>query len=195
MKRIGFIFFMTFVLVCTLKGQKENYFGASFSVGYKSIHNLSGIAAQARLLNHIDLDLGWTYSHFNGHGYSGGINYVPLNTKVQPFIGFQYGKSFGNNNFDITEGENISYYNISPIEFVYVKFGVMYELEEDEDQAVKNMPAFFSLSLSYRYAVSNYQVVHTGGNPYKYEESLNKRMGDGLGFSVSLIVLFGKVKD
>jgi hypothetical protein len=127
MKKAHFIILILLVLSLYSNGQKRsNYLGFSMTGGYKSNYSFAGIAVQARLIKHIDLDFGGSYSFFNGFGYSGGINLVPLNTKLQPFIGVSYGKSFGINNYDITKGEDkTSYYRISPIDYYYLKTGLI----------------------------------------------------------------------
>ena len=173
------------------KSRKKNYFGGSLSFGYKSIYNAVGIAAQARLLNHIDLDLGWSYSFFNGNGYSAGINLVPFKSKIRPFIGVEYGKSFGDNNLDVTntDTEDVSYYRISPVEYVYLKTGIMFEVDDDE---FSSAPWFFVLNFSYRKAISDYSIELVGGPVHNKEDRLKSRMENGVGFNISLIVFLGK---
>jgi len=194
MKKIIFTLILSFLFSILLKGQNGNYIGGSFNIGGKSIYNLAGIAVQTRLMNHFDLDFGGSMSYFNGFGYSGGINFVPLKTKLQPFIGVQYGKSFGGE-IDITaKGKDASYYDISPIEFLYLKSGLMIKLDPNEGDEDKNRLGFLVFTFSYRESISNYTIEHISGPTYENESFFNAKMSNGIGFNFSLIVLFGMNK-
>lgn len=193
MKKIILTFIISLLFSILLKGQTNNSAGFSLSFGHKSNYSFGGIAGQLRLLKHIDLDLGGSYSFFNGYGYSSGISFAPLNTKVRPLLGFSYGKSLGVKNYDITEGEtNTSYYEISPIEFIYTKLGVIFKLEQMEGQERANQNGFFVLALTYRKAITDYSIELVNGPTYENEDYLHSKMEDGIGFSLSFIILFGK---
>jgi|GEM_PF-2634523 len=187
------IFILTTVFCCSfLKGQTKNFIGFSVSFGHKSNYSFAGIAGQARLFNHLDLDFGGSYSFFNGYGYSGGISFIPLNTNLRPLLGFAYGKSFGVKKYDITEGETkTSYYKTSPVDYIYTRAGFVYEVEDFEGQRSANSPMFFVFALTYRKAISDYRITLVDGPGYKDEEFLNSKMEDGIGFSISCILLFG----
>lgn len=155
-----------FVLCCSflLKGQTKSSAGFSVSFGHKSAYSLAGIAGQVRLLNHLDIDIGGSYSFFNGYGYSGGVSFIPLNRTVRPLLGFAYSKSFGVKNYDITVDEiKTSYYKTSPVDYIYVRAGFMYKVENLEGQKSLSSAMFFVLALTYRKAISDYSIELVDG--------------------------------
>lgn len=175
-----------------IKGQKGNYIGGSINFGSNSIYNMMGIAMQARLMNHIDLDLGGSMSFFYGFGYSGGINIVPFDNKFQPFIGCQYHKSFGGVIDFTAKGDDVGYYDISPIEFLYLKSGLMIKVPSHKEDGIKYNHLFIAFTLSYRKPISNYSIDHISGTKHQNESALNSSMSNGIGFNFATIILFGK---
>jgi hypothetical protein len=53
------------------------------------------------------------------------------------------------------------------------------------------MISFFVFTISYRKAISNYSIELVDGPEYKDEDRLHRRMEDGIGFSISVVFLFG----
>jgi len=194
MQRIFYIIIFIVQVSFGLKAQ-SNYLGFSFGAGIKSDYNQFGILANARLFKHLDVDFGYARSKFNGGGISTGISYAPLNTKLQPFIGVQYLRTFGTR-FNVGADANTTELKVLPCEFFYGKAGVMYKLGKTEDQIVENMLMFVSLCLSYRYTSYGDNTVRyvSGPTTYKDESYFNGRIGGGYGFSVAFTVLFGKSK-
>jgi hypothetical protein len=177
------------VLIC-----QSSYIGFSFAGGYKSVYNEFGITFNSRLLNHIDFECGYAKGKFNGDGYCFGLSYAPINKRIQPFIGLQYLKNFGRK-FDVSSNNYSTEFKTPTCEFLYGKIGIMYKLEMHET-IVENMQGFFALTFSYRYtSYENFKLKYIGGYyPFADENYLNRRIGNGYGASLSLIILFGKQK-
>lgn len=191
MQRIFYI--ITFIILFSFGlGAQSNYLGFSFGAGIKSDYNQFGILTNARLFKHLDIDFGYARSKFSGDGISTGISYVPLNKKLQPFIGIQYLRTFGQR-FNVGNDANTTELKVLPCEFFYGKVGIKYKLALKE-QIVENMLAFVSLCFSYRYTSYSDNTVRyvSGPTSYKDESYFNGRIGGGYGFSVALTFLFGK---
>jgi len=191
MKKLLLLGLLLVVLIPNSFGQKKeanHYIGIGMMFGSKSIYNQGGVFIYSRLFNHIDLDFGFTKGNYNGNGYSGGINFVPLKTKIQPFIGIQYSKHFGNSVFNVISNGNSTNFKINQVEFFHLKTGLMGHLHQNEDGKRHTL---INLTLSYRKTpYSEFRAYYIDGFlPYQDEEKLNSRIGDGLGISISIVLL------
>lgn len=193
MKKKHVIFSVLIFLNISIFSQRP-LIGFSFCGGYKSNYQEQGVFLQARFIEKIDFHLGYSNGKFNGIGYSGGIKYLFLKKKFQPFIGGSYSRNFGN--ILKTKYQNLeAKYKIATNDFIYAEGGICLKHLPIAPENNFDFVFLLSVSINYRYSLSGINVSYVEGDySPEAQKIIFNRAGNGIGGQISIGFLIGKKK-
>jgi len=168
--------------------------GGGFVFGYKSTMQEQGLSAYLRIKRHIDVHAGYSImGKYNGKGFGGGLRWAILDKKFQPFIGAALSSNRGGKVYLINNGLK-GIYSVSPNALFYAESGLMLKYEtKEEDQRRAHFSLLMIAGLTYRWSLNSYQVNFVELNySEEVEHNLYRRVGNGIGVNLSLIILVGK---
>lgn len=182
---------LSLVLIgCQLANAQRIQLGGIAAVGSKSVYNEWGIGPLARFGNHVEVNLGFSYGRYNGVGFTTGLTYHVLKTRLSPFVGIEYSKSHGIGNITLHYNSYSSEIRIGTCEFLVPKVGLT--LKVREENMIGSGEGFWT------FCVSNRQITYSSSPvrfldanmPADEQNYFKQRVGSGWGFFIGYTLLF-----
>jgi hypothetical protein len=171
-------------------------FGGGFTAGYKSILQEQGVYGYVRIKRKLDVQAGYSIQgKYNGQGFGGGLRWIIIDKKLQPFIGAASSYNLGRKVNLASDGVK-GIYSVSSNSMIYGEAGVMFKYEKSDTDTKTKLTLLLIASFTYRDALNKYSVNFIEMDYSKVaENNLYNRVGKGFGGSLGIIVLFNRIKE
>lgn len=175
--------------------QNSLQFGCGFNIGYKSTFQEGGMFATLKLSDKVLTNVGFNKGRYLGYGLGSEVIIPLLRKEFYPFIGCAFSYNFGTD-FDLGNSNELTFYRVESNFFIIPEVGVTKKIKTspDENNPLLDIEScLISVHINYSSASNKTRLVYLSGDiPNSQEGIINDRISNGIGVSISFIVIFSK---